>query len=110
MRICIYGAGAIGGYLAAGLSTVDGVELSLVARGPHLAKIQQSGLKLPVTVDMVLHQGATVPAEMATIVQSIWKPLGINTLARLPGGWGVVLDDIAGGLLVNAILRLLPLS
>jgi len=46
MRICIYGAGAIGGYLAAGLSTVEGVELSLVARGPHLAKIQQSGLKL----------------------------------------------------------------
>ena len=46
MRICIYGAGAIGGYLAAGLSTVDGIELSLVARGPHLAAIQKSGLRL----------------------------------------------------------------
>jgi 2-dehydropantoate 2-reductase len=46
MRICIYGAGAIGGYLAAGLSTVDGVELSVVARGAHLAAIRQSGLTL----------------------------------------------------------------
>ena len=46
MRICIYGAGAIGGYLAAGLSAVNGVELSLVARGAHLEKIQQDGLKL----------------------------------------------------------------
>jgi 2-dehydropantoate 2-reductase len=46
MRICIYGAGAIGGYLAAGLSTISEVELSLVARGAHLAKIQQDGLKL----------------------------------------------------------------
>ena len=46
MKICIYGAGAIGGYLAAGLSQVDGVELSLVARGPHLAAIQKNGLKL----------------------------------------------------------------
>ena len=46
MRICIYGAGAIGGYLAAGLSRVEGVELSLVARGAHLAAIRQSGLKL----------------------------------------------------------------
>jgi 2-dehydropantoate 2-reductase len=46
MRICIYGAGAIGGYLAAGLSRVDGVELSVVARGAHLAAIRQSGLKL----------------------------------------------------------------
>jgi 2-dehydropantoate 2-reductase len=46
MRICIYGAGAIGGYLAAGLSRVDGVDLSVVARGAHLAAIRNSGLKL----------------------------------------------------------------
>lgn len=46
MKVCIYGAGAIGGYLAAGLATVDGVELSLIARGPHLAAIQEKGLKL----------------------------------------------------------------
>ncbi len=46
MRICIYGAGAIGGYLAAGLAKAEGVELSLIARGPHLAAIQESGLTL----------------------------------------------------------------
>jgi 2-dehydropantoate 2-reductase len=46
VKICIYGAGAIGGYLAAGLSAVSGVELSLVARGPHLAAIRKSGLRL----------------------------------------------------------------
>jgi phosphatidylglycerophosphatase A len=40
----------------------------------------------------------------------VWKPLGINRLSRLPGGWGVVMDDFIAGLLVNAILRLLPLS
>jgi 2-dehydropantoate 2-reductase len=35
MKICIYGAGAIGGYLGAML--VDGeCDVSLVARGPHL--------------------------------------------------------------------------
>jgi phosphatidylglycerophosphatase A len=38
-----------------------------------------------------------------------WKPLGINRFAALPGGWGIVMDDVAGGILVNAILRLLPL-
>lgn len=46
VRICIYGAGAIGGYLAAGLSRVDGVQLSVVARGAHLKAIQEHGLKL----------------------------------------------------------------
>ena len=38
------------------------------------------------------------------------KPAGINRLARLPGGWGVVMDDFAGGVLVNAVLRVLRLS
>ena len=46
MRICIFGAGAIGGYLAAGLGTLDGIELSLVARGAHLAAIRERGLTL----------------------------------------------------------------
>jgi len=46
VKICIYGAGAIGGYLAVGLSSVEGVELSLVARGAHLAAMRDRGLKL----------------------------------------------------------------
>lgn len=44
MKICIFGAGAIGGHLAAGLSDVEDVELSLVARDPHLAAIKENGL------------------------------------------------------------------
>jgi 2-dehydropantoate 2-reductase len=60
MRICIYGAGAIGGYLAAGLSQVEGVKLSLVARGAHLAAIRQSGLKLLIDGETrVCHPTAT---------------------------------------------------
>ena len=45
MKICIYGAGAIGGYLGAGLAGA-GTNVSLVARGPHLAAIQSNGLTL----------------------------------------------------------------
>ena len=45
MKVCIYGAGAIGGYLAVGLAEA-GVEVSLVARGPHLAAIRERGLTL----------------------------------------------------------------
>jgi len=46
MKICIYGAGAIGGLLAAGLSRADGVEVSIVARGAHLDAIRADGLTL----------------------------------------------------------------
>ncbi len=45
MKVCIYGAGAIGGFLGAGLADA-GAAVSLVARGPHLAAIQANGLTL----------------------------------------------------------------
>lgn len=45
MRICIYGAGAIGGYLAVQLA-LAGENVKLIARGPHLKAIQRDGLKL----------------------------------------------------------------
>ncbi|ALS64988.1 2-dehydropantoate 2-reductase [Pandoraea apista] len=45
MKICIYGAGAIGGYLGVQLARA-GADVSLVARGPHLAAMREHGLKL----------------------------------------------------------------
>jgi 2-dehydropantoate 2-reductase len=45
MKICIYGAGAIGGFLGAELA-VAGEEVTLIARGPHLAAMKQNGLTL----------------------------------------------------------------
>ena len=47
MKICVYGAGAIGGYMAVQLAR-SGVETSVVARGPHLAAIQANGLTLKI--------------------------------------------------------------
>ena len=41
----MFGAGAVGGYLGAMLAAA-GCDVSLVARGPHLAAIQQNGLTL----------------------------------------------------------------
>ncbi len=46
MRVCIYGAGAIGGLMAARLAKAGAAEVSLVARGPHLAAMQEKGLTL----------------------------------------------------------------
>ena len=43
--ICVFGAGAIGGYMAAKLEAA-GTPVSLVARGPHLEAMQRDGLAL----------------------------------------------------------------
>jgi 2-dehydropantoate 2-reductase len=45
MKICIFGAGAVGGYMGAKLAQA-GADVSLVARGPHLAAMQARGLTL----------------------------------------------------------------
>lgn len=45
MKVCIYGAGAIGGYLGVQLAQA-GADVSLVARGAHLAAMKANGLKL----------------------------------------------------------------
>jgi 2-dehydropantoate 2-reductase len=48
-KTCIYGAGAIGGWIGAGLAGLgpaSGVQVSVVARGATLEAIQQHGLRL----------------------------------------------------------------
>lgn len=45
MKVCIYGAGAIGGYIGAMLKQ-GGLDVSVVARGAQLAAIKAHGLKL----------------------------------------------------------------
>ncbi|SLN54102.1 2-dehydropantoate 2-reductase [Roseisalinus antarcticus] len=66
MKICIFGAGAIGGYMGAKLAQA-GADVSLVARGPHLAAMQADGLTLieegadPVTVTV---RASSDPADL----------------------------------------------
>ncbi|MEZ2331961.1 2-dehydropantoate 2-reductase [Mesorhizobium sp. RCC_202] len=46
MRVAVFGAGAIGGYLAAKLALAGRVDLSVVARGAHLEAIKADGFRL----------------------------------------------------------------
>jgi len=45
MKICVYGAGAVGGVIAAWLARA-GHEVSVVARGAHLTAIRSGGLRI----------------------------------------------------------------
>lgn len=55
MKICIFGAGAIGGYMAVMLKR-GGADVSLIARGPHLKAIQENGLKLLVDGEEIVER------------------------------------------------------
>ena len=58
MKVCVYGAGAVGGYLAVLLARA-GAAVSVVARGAHLAAIRERGLRLLVDGEEL---GVEVPA------------------------------------------------
>jgi 2-dehydropantoate 2-reductase len=45
VKVCVFGAGAIGGYLGVCLAR-SGADVSLVARGPHLQAMRAGGLRL----------------------------------------------------------------
>ncbi len=58
MKVCIYGAGAIGGYMAV-LMKQAGADVSLIARGAHLQAIRANGLTLLIGGE---EKTATMPA------------------------------------------------
>ncbi len=59
MKICIYGAGAIGGHLGVELA-LAGMDVTLIARGPHLQAMQKNGLRLLIgDADKIAHPRCT---------------------------------------------------
>jgi len=64
MKICVVGAGSIGGMLGAKLA-LSGEDVALIARGPHLDAIRKNGLKL------VAHDGAESVAKNVKATSSM---------------------------------------
>ena len=90
MKICVVGAGAIGGYMAVRLAGA-GHDVSVVARGPHLAAIKRHGL-------------AVVEGDQRTVAESL---VATDRIADLPQHdlvllalkahqIGAVVDDLPG--------------
>lgn len=81
MRIAVFGAGAIGGYLAVKLHQA-GAEVSVIARGPHLAAIRENGLTLESEgTTTTVHLPATDKAAAAGIQDYVFVTLKATGLA-----------------------------
>jgi len=75
MRVCIYGAGAVGGYIAARLGEARAAEISVVARGAQKDAIIADGIRLEtpegvihVRPDRVTDNALELPAQDVTFV------------------------------------------
>ena len=103
MKICVYGAGAIGGYLAVQLANTD-AEVSVVDVGPQLDAIRENGLKLLIDgEERVARPRATNdPAELgpqdAVIVtlKANTAPLVVDAMQPLLGPATAVVTAVNG--------------
>jgi 2-dehydropantoate 2-reductase len=98
MKVCIYGAGAIGGHVAARLVAKTSAEVSIIARGAHLAAIRENGIKLRVGGEEIggrVHAATDDPADLPVqdVVLVTLKgpslPAEASRLSRLLGDKGV---------------------
>jgi 2-dehydropantoate 2-reductase len=82
MKICIFGAGAIGGLMAAKLVEKGETEVTVIARGPHLAAMQANGLKLiSEGVETVVRPRCVASAEEAGPQDYVLVTLKAHSLA-----------------------------
>lgn len=88
MRIAVIGAGAIGGHMAVRLG-LAGMEMSIIARGAHLAAIQAEGLVLESSAEHHrITPRAVAPEEAASlgpqdVVLLATKAMALDTVAPL---------------------------
>ncbi|MFO1148369.1 MAG: 2-dehydropantoate 2-reductase [Alsobacter sp.] len=98
MRICIYGAGAVGSHIAAKFLRA-GLEPAIVARGPHLAAMRERGLtfrgekeSFTVPTPLATDDPGTLPVQDVVLVtlKTVAWPGQAARLARLAGPQGTV--------------------
>lgn len=80
MRVAVFGAGAIGGFLAVRL-VQSGVDVTVVARGPHLAAMQANGLRLiSGEEDVTVHPRCVSDAKAAGVQDYVFVTLKAHSL------------------------------
>lgn len=105
MKICIFGAGAVGGHVATRLANAGHAEVSLVARGAHLAAIQAKGLTLNndageswhARIRQATDKPDTLPPQDVVLVtlKACALPAQAETIGHLlkPGGAAVFMNN-----------------
>jgi 2-dehydropantoate 2-reductase len=104
VRLAIFGAGGVGGYLGARLAEA-GRDVALVARGEHLAAIRRHGLRLEsIAGDAVIPSieatndpSAVGPVDAVIVATKTWQlPDAARTMPSLLGPGSVVVPVLNG--------------
>jgi 2-dehydropantoate 2-reductase len=103
MKICIYGAGAIGGFIGVLLARA-GHDVSFVARGPHLAALRERGARLLIDGEELVARVPCTdqPAELGPqdyviiTMKSHSVPAAVDSIATLLGPDTAIVTGVNG--------------
>ena len=98
MKVCIVGAGAIGGYMAVRIANA-GHDVSVIARGPHLAAIKARGMKLIEENDEFVAENLT-----ATEFVGELRPMDVVLLALKAHQIAPIVNDMSVLLGPNTVI------
>ena len=107
MRVCVVGAGAIGGYIAGRLALSGAAEVSVLARGATLAALRSHGLRVQFSGPQPAEKVATVPAAdsaaelgpqdlVVLAVKAQSAPAAVESMEPLLGPSTIVLPALNG--------------
>ncbi len=114
------GDGSLSGIGGRGHPLIEGLVIlalfPISIASAHLAEKTLGHDASPIVIDEVLGQMITlwlVPRSWPWMLAAfllfrlfdIWKPLGANEAQKLPGGWGIVLDDVIAGFYGAVVLQ-----
>ncbi len=105
MKVCVFGAGAIGGHVAARLAAKDAAEISVIARGAHLDAIKARGITLDSEGKIITGKPAVATSDPAMLppqdlvivaLKTSTLPRAADAIARLLGDKGTALFLLNG--------------
>ena len=67
MKVCVFGAGAVGSHIAARMAAAKTAEVAVITRGPHLDAIRRNGILLKSGKDEIRGKPATATDDASTL-------------------------------------------
>ena len=92
---------------AVGVAAASRAEAAYGRRDPGLVVIDETAGMLVTLAAVDVGPGGAVIGFLAFRFFDVVKPFPARRAERLPGGWGVMADDLVAGLYAQALLRLL---
>ena len=78
MKVCIFGAGAIGGFIGTRLAIAGRAQVTAVARGATLAALREFGWRMRTAGERLARSVSTMPRPIESSPMSANGPTGIS--------------------------------